>query len=120
MFTRYTGLCPAVHLTTTFREASFHRFQEPVDISTTFYADCKCTGSQLATSGSHSTLTWHSVSQKCIHSSAAAAYGNVKKIHHFLYTDDLKLIGRSEEELKNEIRIEKTSSKDIKMEFSLE
>jgi hypothetical protein len=81
-----------------------------VDISITFYADCKCTGSQLATSGSHSTLTWHSVSQKFIHTSAAAAaaaYGNVKKIHNFLYTDDLKLIGRSEEELKNEIRIEK-------------
>lgn len=34
-----------------------------------------------------------------------------------LYTDDLKLIGRIEEELSNEIRIVKTTGNDIKVEF---
>jgi hypothetical protein len=34
--------------------------------------------------------------------------------------DDLKLIGKNEEELKDEIRIAKTFSNDIKMEFGLE
>jgi hypothetical protein len=37
-----------------------------------------------------------------------------------LYTDDLKLIGRSEEELRNEIKIVKTFSDDIKMKSELE
>jgi hypothetical protein len=36
-----------------------------------------------------------------------------------LYTDDLKLIGRSEEELRSEIKIVKTFSDDIKMKFGL-
>jgi hypothetical protein len=60
---------------------------------------------------------------KCIHTSAAAAaavYGTVRKISHLLYTDDLRMIGKSEEELRNEIRIVKTSSNDIEMEFALE
>jgi hypothetical protein len=34
--------------------------------------------------------------------------------------DDLKLIGRSEEELRNEIQIVKTLSNDIKMKFGWE
>jgi hypothetical protein len=34
--------------------------------------------------------------------------------------DDLKRIWRSEEELRNQIRIVKTISNDIKMEFELE
>jgi hypothetical protein len=34
--------------------------------------------------------------------------------------DDLKLTGRSEEELRNEIKIVKTFSDDIKMNFGLE
>jgi hypothetical protein len=37
-----------------------------------------------------------------------------------LYIDDLKLIGRSEEELRNEIKIVKTFSDDIEMKFGLE
>jgi hypothetical protein len=59
---------------------------------------------------------------KCIHSSVAAAvvYRTVRKISHLLYTDDLKVTWRSEENLKNEIRIVKTSSNDIKMEFAME
>jgi hypothetical protein len=37
-----------------------------------------------------------------------------------LYTDDLKLTGRNEEELRNEIRIAKTIGNNIKVEFGLE
>jgi hypothetical protein len=47
-------------------------------------------------------------------------YGSERKINHLLYMDDLKLIGRSEEELRNEIKIVKTFSDDIKMKFGLE
>jgi hypothetical protein len=47
-------------------------------------------------------------------------YGTERKINHLLYMDDLKLIGRSEEELGNEIKIIKTFSDDIKMKFGLE
>jgi hypothetical protein len=38
-------------------------------------------------------------------------------INHLLYMDDLKLIGRSEEELRNEIKIVKIFSNDIKMKL---
>jgi hypothetical protein len=38
-------------------------------------------------------------------------------MNHLLYMDDLKLIGRSEEELRNEIKIVKTFNNDIKMKF---
>jgi hypothetical protein len=41
-------------------------------------------------------------------------YGTERNINHLLYTDDLKFIGRSEEELRNEIKIVKTFSEDIK------
>jgi hypothetical protein len=34
-------------------------------------------------------------------------YGTERKINHLLYVDDLKLIGRSEKELRNEIKIVK-------------
>jgi hypothetical protein len=43
--------------------------------------------------------------------------GAERKINHLLYMDDLKLIGRSEEELRNEIKIVKTFSDDIKRKF---
>jgi hypothetical protein len=46
-------------------------------------------------------------------------YGTERKINHLLYMDDLKLIGRSEEELRNKIKIVKTFSDDIKMKFGL-
>jgi hypothetical protein len=42
-----------------------------------------------------------------------------RKISHLLYMDDLKLIGRNEEELINEIRTAETISNDIKMEFGI-
>jgi hypothetical protein len=47
-------------------------------------------------------------------------YGTARKINHLLYMDDLKLIGRSEEELGNEIKIVKKISDDIKMKFGSE
>jgi hypothetical protein len=47
-------------------------------------------------------------------------YGTERKMNHLLYMDDLKLIGRSEEKLRNEIKIVKTFSDDIKIKFGLE
>lgn len=47
-------------------------------------------------------------------------HGSERKIGHLLYMDDLKLLGKSEEELRDEIKIVKTFSSDIKMEFGLE
>jgi hypothetical protein len=47
-------------------------------------------------------------------------YGTERKKNHLLYMDDLKLIERSDEELRNEIKIVKTFSDDIKMKFGLE
>jgi hypothetical protein len=41
-------------------------------------------------------------------------YGTESKISHLLYMDDLRLIWRSEEELRNEIRILKTTSMDMR------
>jgi hypothetical protein len=41
-------------------------------------------------------------------------YGTERKINHLLYTDDMKLTGRSQEELRSEIKIVKTFSDDIK------
>jgi hypothetical protein len=46
-------------------------------------------------------------------------YGNERKISHLLYVDDLKVIGRNEEELVNEIQIVKTIGNDIKIKFGL-
>ena len=45
---------------------------------------------------------------------------NEAKIAHLLYMDDLKLIAKSEEELRKEIRTVKTFSVDIYMDFGLE
>jgi hypothetical protein len=47
-------------------------------------------------------------------------YGTERKISHLLYVDDLKVIGRNEEELVNEIQIVKTIGNDIKIKFGLE
>jgi len=47
-------------------------------------------------------------------------HGTERKISHLLYIDDLKLLGRNENDLKNEIKIVQTISKDIKMNFGLE
>jgi hypothetical protein len=41
--------------------------------------------------------------------------GTERKISHLLYIDDLKLIGRCEEKLRNEITTVKTSGNDIKL-----
>jgi hypothetical protein len=47
-------------------------------------------------------------------------YGTEKKIDCLLHMDDQKLIGRSEVELRNEFKIVKTFSDDIKMKFGSE
>ena len=47
-------------------------------------------------------------------------HGTERKISHQLYTDDLKLLGRNENELKNEMKIVQTISKDMNMNFCLE
>jgi hypothetical protein len=41
-------------------------------------------------------------------------HGTEREICHLLYMDDLKLIGRNEEELTNEIQMVSTLSNDIK------
>ena len=46
-------------------------------------------------------------------------HGTERKISH-LYMDDLKLLGRNENDLKNEIKIEHTISKDLNTNFGLE
>ena len=46
--------------------------------------------------------------------------GTERKISHLLYMDDLKLLGRNENELKNEMKIVQTISKDINMNFGLQ
>ena len=45
---------------------------------------------------------------------------NERKVIHLLYTDDLKLLVRKEDELENEIKIVKASSKDVNMNFGLQ
>ena len=47
-------------------------------------------------------------------------HGSERKISHLLYMDDLKLLGRNENDLKNEMKIVQTISKDINMKFGLE
>jgi hypothetical protein len=47
-------------------------------------------------------------------------HGTERKISHLLYIDDLKLLGRNENDLKNEIKIVQTISKDINMNFGIE
>jgi len=38
-------------------------------------------------------------------------HGNERKISHLLYTDDLKLLGRNENDLKNEMKLCKQLAK---------
>jgi len=47
-------------------------------------------------------------------------HGTERKISHLLYKDDLKLLGRNENDLKSEMKIVQTISKDINMNFGLE
>jgi len=47
-------------------------------------------------------------------------HGTERKISHLLYMDGLKLLGRNESDLENEIKIVQTISKDINMNFGLE
>jgi len=47
-------------------------------------------------------------------------YGIERKISHLLHMDDFKLLGRNENDLKNEIKIVQTINKDINMNFGLE
>ena len=47
-------------------------------------------------------------------------HGTDRKISHLLYMDDLKLPDRNENDLKNEMKIVQTISKDINMDFGLE
>ena len=47
-------------------------------------------------------------------------HGTERNISHLLYMDDLKLLGRNENDLDNEISIVPTISKDINMKFGLE
>jgi len=47
-------------------------------------------------------------------------HGTERKISHQSYMDDLKLLGRNENELKNEMKIVQTINKDINMNFGLE
>ena len=43
--------------------------------------------------------------------------GTERKVSHFLYWDDLKLLGRNENDLNNGIKIVQTISKNINMNF---
>ena len=65
----------------------------------------------------------------CIHSIKKRAeqsycgyqvHGTERKISHLLYMDDLKLFGRNKNDLKNEMKIVQTISRDINMNFGLE
>jgi len=47
-------------------------------------------------------------------------HGAERKISHLLHMDDLKLLGRNENELKKEMKIVQTLSKDTNMNFGLE
>ena len=47
-------------------------------------------------------------------------HGTERKISHLLYMDDLKLVGRNENDLKNEMKIVQTISKDRNINFDLE
>ena len=46
-------------------------------------------------------------------------HGTERKISHLFHMDDLKLLGRNENDLKNEMKIVHTISKDIHMNFNL-
>jgi len=46
-------------------------------------------------------------------------HGTERKISHLLYMDDLKLLGRNENDIKNEIKIVLTINKYINKNFGL-
>jgi len=48
------------------------------------------------------------------------AHRTERKLSHLLYMDDLKLLGRNEDDLEKEIKIVIAISKDINMNFGLE
>ena len=48
------------------------------------------------------------------------AHGTERKISHLLYMEDLKLLCRNQNDLKYEMKIVQTISKDINMNFGLE
>jgi len=47
-------------------------------------------------------------------------HGTERKISHLLYMDDMKLLGRNENDLKNDMKIVQTIIKDMNMNFGLE
>jgi len=47
-------------------------------------------------------------------------HGTERKISHLLYMDDLKLLGRNENDLENEIKIVQTIIKYVNINFGLE
>jgi len=47
-------------------------------------------------------------------------HGTERKISHLMYMDDLKLLGRNENDLENEMKIVQTINKDINLKFGLE
>jgi len=47
-------------------------------------------------------------------------HGTERKISHILYMDDLKLLGRNENDLKNEMKIVQRVNKDMNRNFGLE
>jgi len=51
---------------------------------------------------------------------AYQVHGTERKIGHLLYMDDLELLGRNENDLKNKTKIVQTIRKDINMNFGLE
>jgi hypothetical protein len=66
----------------------------------------------------HST---HSINKRANRADCGCqVHGTERKISHLLYMDDLKLLGRNENDLKNEIKIVQTISKDINVNFGLE
>jgi len=46
-------------------------------------------------------------------------HGTERKISHLLYMDDLKMLGRNEDDLEYKMKIVKAISKDINMNFGL-
>ena len=47
-------------------------------------------------------------------------HGTERKVSHLLYMDDLKLLGRNENDLENEMKTVQAISKDMNMKFGLE
>jgi len=73
-------------------------------------------GVSLAITLSHRT---HSISEQNRADCGYQVHGTERKISHLLYMDGLKLLGRNDNHLKNEIKIVQTISKNINMNFGL-